>query len=103
MNQDDRSLWGLLQVLQVPIEIERDGLLVVIPVGDGRNPDVGDDGIVIGYEVESVSYSYTVLSCFANDDVHTPSRVADVNLLLVRRELVKLGEKQRGQVVGSGT
>jgi hypothetical protein len=72
VNQDDRSLWGLLQVLQVPIEIERDGLLVVIPVGDGRHPDVGDDGIVIGYEVESVSYSLTVLSCFANGTMDVP-------------------------------
>jgi hypothetical protein len=72
MNQDDRSLWCLLQVLQVPIEIERDGLLVVIPVGDGRNPDVGDDGIVIGYEVESVSYSLTVLSRFTNETMDVP-------------------------------
>ena len=72
MNQDDRSLWGLLQVLQVPIEIERDGLLVVIPVGDGRNPDVGDDGIMVGYEVESVSYIYIVLSCFVDETMDVP-------------------------------
>lgn len=72
MDQDDRSLWGFLQVLQVPIEIERDGLLVVIPVRDGRNPDVGDDGIVIGYEVESVSYSLTVLSRFTNEPMTYP-------------------------------
>lgn len=64
MNQDDRSLWGLLQVLQVPIEIERDGLLVVVSVRDGRNPDVGDDGVVVGYEVESVSYNHKSLILF---------------------------------------
>jgi hypothetical protein len=64
MNQDDRSLWGLLQVLQVPIEIERDGLLVVIPVRDGRNPDVGDDGIVIGCKIESISYIHAISVVF---------------------------------------
>lgn len=54
MDQDDRLFRGLLQVLQVPFEIERDGLLVVIPVGDGLDPDVGDDGIVIGCSSKEV-------------------------------------------------
>jgi hypothetical protein len=72
VDQDDRPLWGLLQVLQVPIEIERDGLLVVIPVGDGRNPDVGDDGIVIGCKVESISHSYEITVVFSRVTVHVP-------------------------------
>jgi len=48
VDEDDGPLRGVLQVLQVAVEIESDGLLVVVPVRDGLDPDVGDDGIVVG-------------------------------------------------------
>jgi hypothetical protein len=80
MDEDDRPLRGLFQILQIPLEIQGDGRLVVIPVRNGFDTDVGDDGVMVG-----------------------PCRVGDVDLFGRSRKFVEFGKEQSGEMIGSGS
>jgi hypothetical protein len=80
MDQDDRSLRSLFQILQIPLEIQSNGRLVVIPIRNGFDPNVGDDGVVVG-----------------------PCRVGDVDFFGRGGEFVEFGKEESGEMVGSGS
>ena len=80
MNKNNRPLRGLFQILQIPFEIQSNSRLVVIPIRNGFNPDVGDDGVMVG-----------------------PSRVGDVDFFCGSREFVEFGKEESGEMVGSGS
>jgi len=80
MDEDDRPLGSLFQILQIPFEIQGNGGFIVIPVRNGFDPDVGDDGVVVG-----------------------PGRVGDVDFLGRGREFVEFGKEESGEMVRSGS
>ena len=80
MNKNDRPLRSLFQILQIPFEIQSNSRLVVIPIRNGFNPDVGYDGIMVG-----------------------PSRVGDVDFFCGSGEFVEFGKEESGEMVRSGS